>query len=126
MCFVFILTIDIRIDSIPLPTAQQTAKQIPFMVYQRPIQGTYTAKVVSNCGDSPTLMVVLHSNYCPLVQTTTDTKHSCESISFNTAIIQCMKSHSHKISSLNFSICPNSLGMLPDNELSPMFCNNGN
>jgi len=48
MCFVFILTIDIRIDSIPLPTAQQTPKQIPLMVYERPIQGTYADKEFSN------------------------------------------------------------------------------
>jgi len=44
MYIVYILTlsIEIRIDSIPLPTAQQTPKQIPLMVYERPIQGTYT------------------------------------------------------------------------------------
>jgi len=49
MFFEFILTIDIRIDSMPLPTAQQTAKKIPFMVYERPIQGTYEDKDFSNC-----------------------------------------------------------------------------
>ena len=39
---------------------------------------------------------------------------------------QSMKSHSRKISSFNFPIFPISLGMLPDNLLSSIFCNNGN
>jgi len=43
MCIVFIVTISIEIiiDSIPLPTAQKKLKQIPNMICERPIQGTY-------------------------------------------------------------------------------------
>jgi len=37
------------IDSIPLPTAQQTPNQIPLMVYKRPIQGTHLDPTFSNC-----------------------------------------------------------------------------
>jgi len=75
MCVDFILTIDIRINSIPLPTAQQTPKQIPLMVYERPIQGTYTDKDFSSCGDFPILMAAFHTNYCKLVQKTKDKRY---------------------------------------------------
>ena len=95
MCIVFILTIDIGNDSIPLPAAQQTPKQIPFMVYQRPIQGTYPAKVVSNCWDSPVLTVSFHSNYSTLVQTTKNERYRCALISFNTANRYKVWNHTH-------------------------------
>jgi len=75
LCFIFILTIDIRINSIPLPAAQQTPKQIPLMVYETPIQGTYTESTFSNCQDSPSPMAVLHSNYSMLAQKTKDKRY---------------------------------------------------
>ena len=97
MCFVFILIIDIRIDSIPLPIAQQTPKQIPLMVYERPIQGTYAAKFLSICWDFPSLMVVFHSNYYKLGEKTKDAKYSCESITFNIAKRLEVWNHTHTI-----------------------------
>ena len=68
MCFVFILTIDIRNDSIPLPATQQTPKQIPLMVYERPIQGTYPAKLLSSCWDFQILTAGFHPNYFHLLE----------------------------------------------------------
>jgi len=57
---------------------------------------------------------------------TKGTKHIAVSQSRSIQTIKKYESHSLKTSCSNFSIFPISLGMLPDNELPPIFCNNEN
>jgi len=59
MCFVFI----IRIDSIHLPAAQQTPKQIPNMIDDRIIPETHIVSTIPSWLDFPAPMAVFHSNY---------------------------------------------------------------
>jgi len=49
VCVSIILAIEIRINSIPFPTAQQTPKQIPKTIDERTIKGTYPNPTFVSC-----------------------------------------------------------------------------